>query len=151
MSELAIYGVGKLVALFCFITSKVLAAEWHDAHGCTELSTADNVVHTKFPYGSSKLVKIEDIKYLPYFYRWGKGVTPFLGVALQAGCSCDVRIAIYGVESLFSIVITLQLTIFRSMSSLQYTIFKVSRVHLQCCEAQPISAISPKICTIKLQ
>ena len=27
----------------------------------------------------------------------------------------------------------------------------MSRVHLQCCEAQPISAVSPKIYTIKLQ
>ena len=35
----------------------------------------------------------------------------------------------------------------------QFTIYhlQVSRVHLQCCEAQPISAVSPKICTIKLQ
>ena len=27
ISELAIYGVGKLVVMFCFITCKVLAAE----------------------------------------------------------------------------------------------------------------------------
>ena len=27
----------------------------------------------------------------------------------------------------------------------------MSRVHLQCCEAQPIPAVSPKICTMKLQ
>ena len=35
MSELAIYGVGKHVAMFCFITAKLLAAEWHDQHGCS--------------------------------------------------------------------------------------------------------------------
>ena len=33
MSELAIYRVGKLIAMFYFITSNVLAAEWHDQHG----------------------------------------------------------------------------------------------------------------------
>ena len=35
----------------------------------------------------------------------------------------------------------------------QFTIYhlEVSRVHLQCCEAQPISAVSPKTCTLKLQ
>ena len=32
MSELAIYWVGKLIALPCCITCKVLAAEWHDQH-----------------------------------------------------------------------------------------------------------------------
>ena len=67
MSELAIYGVGKLVAMFGLIAVQVWDAEWHDAHGCTELNTADNVVHIKFPSGSSKLVKIENIKYLAYF------------------------------------------------------------------------------------
>ena len=37
--------------------------------------------------------------------------------------------------------------------SMQFTIyhFKLSRVCLQCCEAQPISAISPKTSTPKLQ
>ena len=35
----------------------------------------------------------------------------------------------------------------------QFAIYHLeeSRVHLQCCEAQPISAISPKTCTLKLQ
>ena len=32
-----------------------------------ELNTADTVVHTKFPYGNWKLVKIENVKYLTYF------------------------------------------------------------------------------------
>ena len=32
---MAIYGVGKLVGMFCFITCKVLAAEWHGQHGWT--------------------------------------------------------------------------------------------------------------------
>ena len=32
-----------------------------------ELNTANNVVHTKFPYVSLKLVKIENVKYLAYF------------------------------------------------------------------------------------
>ena len=32
----------------------------------------------------------------------------------------------------------------------QFTIYCLE-VHLQCCEAQPISAISPKICTLKPQ
>ena len=32
MSELAIYRDGKLAAMFCCITLKVLAAEWHDHH-----------------------------------------------------------------------------------------------------------------------
>ena len=33
-----------------------------------ELNTANNVVHTKFPSGSWKLVKIENmLKYLTYF------------------------------------------------------------------------------------
>ena len=31
------------------------------------LNTANNVVHTKFPYGSSKSVKIENVKCLVYF------------------------------------------------------------------------------------
>ena len=31
-----------------------------------ELNTADNVVDTKFPSGSWKLVKIENVKYLAY-------------------------------------------------------------------------------------
>ena len=35
MSELVIDGVGKLVAMFCFITCKVLAEECYDQHGCT--------------------------------------------------------------------------------------------------------------------
>ena len=35
MSELAIYGVGKLIVTFCCITSKVLAAEKHDHNGGT--------------------------------------------------------------------------------------------------------------------
>ena len=35
MSELAIYGIGKLRATLCFITCKVLAAEWHDQYGWT--------------------------------------------------------------------------------------------------------------------
>ena len=59
MSELAIYGVGKLVAMFCFITCKVLAAEWHDQHG--ELNTVDKVVYIKFPSGNWKLVKLENV------------------------------------------------------------------------------------------
>ena len=33
MSWMAIYRVQELVATFCFITCKVLAAEWHDQHG----------------------------------------------------------------------------------------------------------------------
>ena len=57
MSESATYGVGKLVAMFCFITCKVLAAEWHDQHGWTYLNTTDNVVYIKFPSGSWKLIK----------------------------------------------------------------------------------------------
>ena len=61
MSELAIYGVQKLIAMFCFITCKVLAAEWHDRHQWTELNTADNVVHMKFPTGRWKLVNIENV------------------------------------------------------------------------------------------
>ena len=35
MSELAIYGVEKLIVTFCLITDKVLAAEWHDHNGWT--------------------------------------------------------------------------------------------------------------------
>ena len=35
MSKLAIYGLGKLIMTFCFITSKVLAAEWPDHNGWT--------------------------------------------------------------------------------------------------------------------
>ena len=35
MSKLAIYRVQELVATFCFITCKVLVAEWHDQHGWT--------------------------------------------------------------------------------------------------------------------
>ena len=61
MLELAIYGVGKLIAMFCFITCKVFAAEWHDQHQWTELNTADNVVHIKFPSDSWKLVKIKSV------------------------------------------------------------------------------------------
>ena len=34
-SESATYGLGKLRAIFCFITCKVLVAEWHDQHGWT--------------------------------------------------------------------------------------------------------------------
>ena len=36
---------------------------------------------------------------------------------------------------------------------IQFTTYhlEVSRVHLHCCEAQPISAISPKTCTLKPQ
>ena len=73
-----------------------------------------------------------------------------------------------------SIVITLQLTIFTQLKcsfsiivifncchfatdhlheyvqSTRYHL-KLSRIPLQCCEAQPISAVSPKICTIKSQ
>ena len=67
MPELAIYGVGKLLATFYFITCKVLAAEWHDQHGWTELNTTDNVVYIKFPIGSWKLGKLENIYYLAYF------------------------------------------------------------------------------------
>ena len=32
-----------------------------------ELNTTINVVHTKFPNGSWKLVKIENVKYVAYF------------------------------------------------------------------------------------
>ena len=32
-----------------------------------ELNTADNVVHIKFPSGSWKLGKIENVEYLTYF------------------------------------------------------------------------------------
>ena len=53
--------------MFSFLTCKVLAAEWHDLHGLTELNTTDNVVYIKFPSGSWKLVKIENVKYLTYF------------------------------------------------------------------------------------
>ena len=38
----------------------------NDMTSMGKLNTTDNVVHTKFPYGSSKLVKIENIKYLTY-------------------------------------------------------------------------------------
>ena len=61
MPELAIYGVGKILATFYFITSNILVAEWHDQYGLTDLNTADNVVYIKFPSGSWKLVKIENI------------------------------------------------------------------------------------------
>ena len=37
------------------------------------------------------------------------------------------------------------------MSNLQYTIFSFQEYILQLCETQPISAISPKIVTPKLQ
>ena len=73
-----------------------------------------------------------------------------------------------------SIVVTLQLTIFVQLKHLfsitvifnchhfetdhlheyvQFTRYhlQVLRVHLQCCEAQPISAISSNTCTLKLQ
>ena len=52
---------------------------------------------------------------------------------------------------LFAIVISLQLTVFTSTSSLQYTVFNCQGVCLQFCEAQQISAISPKIGPSKLQ
>ena len=74
----------------------------------------------------------------------------------------------------FSIVVTLQLTIFTQLKHsfaiivifnchhfatdhlhkyVQFTRYhlQVSRIYLQCCEAQPICAVSPKICTIKTQ
>ena len=35
ISKSATYGVGKLIAMFCFITCKVLAAEWNGQHGWT--------------------------------------------------------------------------------------------------------------------
>ena len=58
---LTIYRVGKLIAMFCFITCKVLAEEWHDQHGWTYLNTADNVFYIKFPSGTW------NVEYLTYF------------------------------------------------------------------------------------
>ena len=56
MSELAMYRVGKHVATSSCITCKVLGTEGHD-----QLNTADNVVYIKFPSGSWKLGKIENV------------------------------------------------------------------------------------------
>ena len=66
MSELAIYRVGELVATFCFINCKVLAAEWHDKYVQTKLNTADNVVYIKSPSGCCKLGKSENVEYLTF-------------------------------------------------------------------------------------
>ena len=42
--------VGKLIALPCCMTCKLLAAEWHDQHGWPYLNTAANAFHNKnFP------------------------------------------------------------------------------------------------------
>ena len=53
--------VGKLIAMFCFITANVFTADWHDQHGLSWLNTANNVFCIKFPSGSWMLVKIENV------------------------------------------------------------------------------------------
>ena len=64
MSELAIYRVGKLIALPCCMTCKVLAAEWHDQHGWPYLNTAANAFHIKIFSGRWKLGKMLNISHI---------------------------------------------------------------------------------------
>ena len=68
MSELAIYRVGKLVAMFCFIIDKALAAEmtWHSwvylTQHCWQCGS-----YKVSPVVAQSLKKIENTKYLAYF------------------------------------------------------------------------------------
>ena len=62
VSELAIYRVGKLIAHFA---SRVKYYLQNDMHG--NLTQHHYVVYIKFPSGSCKLGKMENVEYLTYF------------------------------------------------------------------------------------